>query len=197
MKGAVRPASAPTGTRIEVTDLFAATPARLKFLKSDRSEAQAVAEIVKRLAIAHPHIRFTLAGEHLTPFTYGPEEETEHGFLRRLSRVLGLGIQRQRHDHRRRAGRRARQRVCRIAHIPSRHVEPHSFRRQRPSGTRQASARRGARRLCGCDGVGPSSHSGPDDRTRSTRRRCERASGEDRSALSRSRRSSVASWSAP
>ena len=39
--------------------------------------------------IAHPHIRFTLAGEHLTPFTYGPEEETEHGFLRRLSRVLG------------------------------------------------------------------------------------------------------------
>ena len=61
----------------------------MKFLKSDRSEAQAVAEIVKRLAIAHPHIRFTLAGEHLTPFTYGPEEETEHGFLRRLSRVLG------------------------------------------------------------------------------------------------------------
>ena len=89
VKGAVRPASAPTGTRIEVTDLFAATPARLKFLKSDRSEAQAVAEIVKRLAIAHPHIRFTLAGEHLTPFTYAPEEETEHGFLRRLSRVLG------------------------------------------------------------------------------------------------------------
>ncbi len=89
VKGPVRPASAPLGTRIEVTDLFAATPARLKFLKSDRSEAQAVAEIVKRLAIAHPHIRFTLAGEHITPFTYAPEEETEHGFLRRLSRVLG------------------------------------------------------------------------------------------------------------
>lgn len=89
VKHPVRPASAPVGTRIEVTDLFAATPARLKFLKSDRAEAQAVAEIVKRLAIAHPHIRFTLAGEHITPFTYAPEEETEHGFLRRLSRVLG------------------------------------------------------------------------------------------------------------
>src|SRR6478752_3082432 len=89
VKGPVRPASAPPGTRIEVTDLFASTPARLKFLKSDRSEAQAVAEIVKRLAIAHPHIRFTLSGEHITAFTYPPEEPGEHGFLRRLSRVLG------------------------------------------------------------------------------------------------------------
>src|SRR4051812_38435476 len=54
VKGPVRPAPAPKGTRIEVTDLFSATPARLKFLKSDRSEAQAVAEIVRRLAVAHP-----------------------------------------------------------------------------------------------------------------------------------------------
>ncbi len=89
VKGAVRPAPGPKGTRIEVTDLFAATPARLKFLKSDRSEAQAVAEVVKRLAIAHPTIRFTLAGEHVTAFTYPPEPDGEHGFLRRLSRVLG------------------------------------------------------------------------------------------------------------
>jgi len=89
VKSPVRPAPAAKGTRVEVTDLFAATPARLKFLKSDRAEAQAVAEIVKRLAIAHPTIRFTLSGEHLTPFTYPPEEPGEHGFLRRLSRVLG------------------------------------------------------------------------------------------------------------
>ncbi|WP_262268475.1 DNA mismatch repair endonuclease MutL [Microvirga yunnanensis] len=89
VKGPVRPAPAAKGTRVEVTDLFSATPARLKFLKSDRSEAQAVAEIVKRLAIAHPTVRFTLSGEHLTAFTYPPEEPGEHGFLRRLSRVLG------------------------------------------------------------------------------------------------------------
>jgi DNA mismatch repair protein MutL len=89
VKSSVRPAPAAKGTRVEVTDLFAATPARLKFLKSDRSEAQAVAEIVKRLAIAHPTIRFTLSGEHITAFTYPPEEPGEHGFLRRLSRVLG------------------------------------------------------------------------------------------------------------
>jgi DNA mismatch repair protein MutL len=89
VKSPVRPAPAAKGTRVEVTDLFAATPARLKFLKSDRSEAQAVAEIVKRLAIAHPTIRFTLSGEHITAFTFPPEEPGEHGFLRRLSRVLG------------------------------------------------------------------------------------------------------------
>jgi len=89
VKGAVRPAPAARGTRVEVTDLFAATPARLKFLKSDRSEAQAVAEMLKRLAIAHPSIRFVLAGDHITPVTYPPEPESDLGFLRRLSRVLG------------------------------------------------------------------------------------------------------------
>src|SRR5829696_4961180 len=77
IKGPVRPAAAPLGTRVEVTDLFAATPARLKFLKSDRSEAQAVAEIVRRLAIAHPGVRFTLEGDHLTAATYPPEAEGE------------------------------------------------------------------------------------------------------------------------
>ncbi|MET0743133.1 MAG: DNA mismatch repair endonuclease MutL, partial [Microvirga sp.] len=89
IKGPVRPAPSAKGTRIEVTDLFSATPARLKFLKSDRSEAQAVAETVKRLAVAHPAIRFTLSGDHLTAVTYPPEPEGEHGLLRRLSRVLG------------------------------------------------------------------------------------------------------------
>jgi DNA mismatch repair protein MutL len=88
-KGAVRPSPGGPGTRVEVTDLFAATPARLKFLKSDRAEAQAVAEAVRRLAIAHPGIRFTLAGDHLTTLTYPPEDDEELGFLRRAARVLG------------------------------------------------------------------------------------------------------------
>ncbi|HKG77467.1 MAG TPA: DNA mismatch repair endonuclease MutL [Beijerinckiaceae bacterium] len=89
LKGPVRPAPAAPGTRIEVADLFAATPARLKFLKSDRSEAQAVAEAVRRLAIAHPGIRFTLAGDHLAAIVYPPEDQGEHGYLRRAARVLG------------------------------------------------------------------------------------------------------------
>src|SRR5215207_6855126 len=92
-KGPVRPAAAGPGTRVEVADLFAATPARLKFLKSDRAEAQAVAEIIRRLAVAHPKVRFALQGDHLTALAYAPEEEGELGFLRRAARVLGADFQ--------------------------------------------------------------------------------------------------------
>ncbi|NNM73520.1 DNA mismatch repair endonuclease MutL [Enterovirga sp. DB1703] len=88
-KGAVRPAPASPGTRIEVTDLFAATPARLKFLKSDRAEALAAAEIVRRLAIAHPEIRLSLKGDGLSALAFPPEPATPEGFLRRAARVLG------------------------------------------------------------------------------------------------------------
>ena len=88
-KSPVRPVAASKGTRIEVADLFGATPARLKFLKSDRAEAQAVADAIKRIAVAHPAIRFTVSGDHLTPVTYAPEEDGDIGLLRRLSKVLG------------------------------------------------------------------------------------------------------------
>jgi len=60
--GAVAPAALSEGTRIEVRDLFFATPARLKFLKSERAEASAVTDVVRRLAMAHPEVRFTLSG---------------------------------------------------------------------------------------------------------------------------------------
>lgn len=58
--GAVRPAALSSGTRVELRDLFHATPARLKFLRSDRSEAQAIADVVRRLAMAQPYVGFTL-----------------------------------------------------------------------------------------------------------------------------------------
>jgi len=58
------------GTRVEVADLFYATPARLKFLKTDRTEAEAIREIVRRLAMARPDIAFTLAGEERAPVTW-------------------------------------------------------------------------------------------------------------------------------
>jgi len=54
-----RPAAGNQGTIVEVRDLFYATPARLKFLKTDRAESTSITEIVKRIAIAFPHIRFT------------------------------------------------------------------------------------------------------------------------------------------
>ena len=59
-EGPVRPAALNCGTVVELRDLFHATPARLKFLRTDRAEGQAVGDIVKRLAMAEPFVTFTL-----------------------------------------------------------------------------------------------------------------------------------------
>ncbi|MBQ2261678.1 MAG: DNA mismatch repair endonuclease MutL [Loktanella sp.] len=56
----VRPAALTAGTVVELRDMFYATPARLKFLRTDRAEAQAVADVVKRLAMAEPFVTFIL-----------------------------------------------------------------------------------------------------------------------------------------
>ena len=88
-KRAVAPAAHSGGTRIEVRDLFAATPARLKFLKTDRAEAQAVADVIKRLAMAHPQVRFALSGDHLTSLEFAACPATAEGLLTRISQVLG------------------------------------------------------------------------------------------------------------
>ncbi len=56
--GAVQPAAGPPGTRVEVADLFYATPARRKFLKSPRAEADAVEAAIRRLALAAPDVAF-------------------------------------------------------------------------------------------------------------------------------------------
>jgi DNA mismatch repair protein MutL len=88
-KRAVAPAAHSGGTRIEVRDLFAATPARLKFLKTDRAEAQAVADVIKRLAMAHPQVRFALSGDHLTSLEFAACPATPEGLLTRISQVLG------------------------------------------------------------------------------------------------------------
>ena len=55
-----RPAALGRGTVVELEGLFSATPARLKFLRSDRAEAQAIADAVRRLAMAAPSVGFTL-----------------------------------------------------------------------------------------------------------------------------------------
>ena len=90
--GAIQPAAfaGEHGLRAEVRDLFYATPARLKFMKSERSEALAIAEEVKRQAMAHEAVSFTLDLDgrrrtlRLPPEAPGPE-----GRLRRLAAVLG------------------------------------------------------------------------------------------------------------
>jgi DNA mismatch repair protein MutL len=59
--GPVEPAARAVGTTVEVRDLFYATPARLKFMKAERTEAQAIADAVRRLALSAPGVAFTLS----------------------------------------------------------------------------------------------------------------------------------------
>jgi len=85
-----RPAAGAIGTRVEVRDLFYATPARLKFLKSDRAETMAISGVVKRLAMAYPFIGFKLLSEGRNNFTVLAEHGTqEEAKLKRLAAVMG------------------------------------------------------------------------------------------------------------
>ncbi len=88
-KGAVRPGAQPPGTRVEVRDLFAATPARLAFLKGDKAEARAVADVLRRLAMAHPRVRFVLASADTAGFDHPACGAGAEGLLERLTQVLG------------------------------------------------------------------------------------------------------------
>ncbi len=88
-KSAIAPAALSQGTRVEVSDLFYATPARLKFLKTDRTEAEAIREVVRRLAMARPDVAFTLAGEERAPLTWTAALPGASGRLTRLSDILG------------------------------------------------------------------------------------------------------------
>jgi DNA mismatch repair protein MutL len=88
-KGDIKPAALSEGTRVEVRDLFFATPARLKFLKSDRAEGEAIREVVRRLAMSRPDVAFTLAGEERAPVTWGAALPDATGRLARLGDVLG------------------------------------------------------------------------------------------------------------
>ncbi|PZX15808.1 DNA mismatch repair protein MutL [Palleronia aestuarii] len=91
----VRPAAIRKGTIVELRDLFYATPARLKFLRSDRAEAQAIGDVVKRLAMAEPQVAFTLrdvsgGGEGRVVFeAQAGTGDLFDALLGRLGRVLG------------------------------------------------------------------------------------------------------------
>lgn len=82
----MRPSAANTGTIVEVRDLFFATPARLKFLKTEKAEATAITEVVKRMAIAFPGVRFTLSGSDRTTLELAA---TGDDHLARMAQVLG------------------------------------------------------------------------------------------------------------
>jgi DNA mismatch repair protein MutL len=78
-----RPAALNLGTEIDVKDLFFATPARLKFLKADRTETVEAAEVVRRMALAHPEIGFAFVTEERRLVDV-PREEGEEARIRRI-----------------------------------------------------------------------------------------------------------------
>ncbi len=93
-KSPVQPAALGPGTRIELRDLFYAVPARLKFLKSARSEQNAVVEILERLAMAHPDVAFTLTDDDrqvLRLHAQGGDlvGDAEAARLKRLADIMG------------------------------------------------------------------------------------------------------------
>lgn len=86
--GAVEPSPRAYGTRVEVRDLFYATPARLKFLRGDVAEATTVKGVIARLALAHPKVRFTLTNEGRNVATYSPVADG----LQRVEQIVGDGF---------------------------------------------------------------------------------------------------------
>ena len=77
------------GTRVEVRELFFATPARLKFLKSGRSEDLATGDVVKRLAMARPNVAFTLTLDGRRALDLPAEDDLFSGRLNRLAKIMG------------------------------------------------------------------------------------------------------------
>lgn len=80
-----RPVALSRGTEIEVRDLFFATPARLKFLKTDRAESAEAADVVRRMALAYPHVGFSFVTEDRRVLDVPPGEKEEQ----RIRRILG------------------------------------------------------------------------------------------------------------
>ena len=79
----------PHGARVEVRDLFYATPARLKFMKSERAEAMAISEEIKRQAMAHEGVAFSLDLDGRNVLRLPAEHPGDEGRLKRLAALLG------------------------------------------------------------------------------------------------------------
>src|SRR5690606_18212729 len=83
------PFPGPHGARVEVRDLFYATPARLKFMKSERAEAMAISEEIKRQAMAHEGVAFSLDLDGRNVLRLPAEHPGDAGRLKRLAALLG------------------------------------------------------------------------------------------------------------
>ena len=89
-RGDVEPIGAQQGTRVDVRDIFFATPARLKFLKTERAEFGAALDVMRRLAMAYPAIAFTLADEKRTALRVSAAQgDLFEAWLDRLGAIMG------------------------------------------------------------------------------------------------------------
>ena len=89
---AVRPVAMQPGTRVTLSDLFYVTPARLKFLRSDRAEAKSISDTIRRLAMAEPSISFTLrdmATERIVLQVQAEQGDMFDALRGRLGQIMG------------------------------------------------------------------------------------------------------------
>jgi DNA mismatch repair protein MutL len=83
------PAAGEIGTRIEIADLFGSVPARLKFLKTQKTEAGQCYDVVRRFAMSRPDVSFILTDTGRTVLQLSEQDRTDEGYARRLSEILG------------------------------------------------------------------------------------------------------------
>jgi DNA mismatch repair protein MutL len=145
------PAAHPPGTRVEVRDLFFATPARLKFLKTPRTERDLAVDSVRRLAMAYPGISFTVIGDEerlLLRLAAGGDTKAAIARRARLAALLGRDFAENSVEI---DAERSGFRLTGLIGLPTlnRAARPVS-RRQRAAGTRQTAGRCRPRRLPGC-----------------------------------------------
>ena len=140
----LRPCAMNAGTIVEVRDLFFATPARLKFLKGERAETGAITEVVKRIAVAFPAVRFGLSGPDRATLELAATGEDR---LARIGQILGaefadnaIAVDAERESVRLSG-------LCRCADLQPRQFAAPVLLRQRTPGTGQVAAVGTARSL--------------------------------------------------